>query len=233
MAGRYELKYAVDGLLRARLAPIIAAYMVPDEHAREHGSYPVLSQYYDGPDLPFYLDKVAGLERRTKVRLRTYGWQFDDTNPWFLEIKKKENASIAKLRVRVDGAGVDPSLPASWGEVDGRLLALRALVRLEPTAGVWYEREAYVSPSGDLRVTWDDCVRALYPGEAMSRRFLYDSTREAVPDRYSVLEIKSAQNLPHWLSDLIRDSNLTTEAVSKYVLAMNALGLSRRVLSTC
>jgi SPX domain protein involved in polyphosphate accumulation len=67
----------------------------------------------------------------------------------------------------------------------------------------------------------------------MDRRMLYDSERAAVPDRYAILEIKAAQTFPHWLTELIQRASLVPESVSKYVHAVNALGLSRKVLATC
>jgi hypothetical protein len=104
---------------------------------------------------------------------------------------------------------------------------------LQPTAQVWYQREALASADDGLRITVDTTIRALYPGERMGRAFLYDAERAAVPDRYAVVEIKSAQTFPHWLTELIQRASLAPEAISKYVHAINALGLSRKVLATC
>jgi hypothetical protein len=67
----------------------------------------------------------------------------------------------------------------------------------------------------------------------MSHALLYDPERAALPDRVAVVEIKSAQTLPHWLTELIQRASLVPASVSKYVHAVNALGLSRKVLATC
>lgn len=237
MRWRKELKYLVDARVHARLQPLVASYLPPGEHVGPDASYPVLSQYFDGPGLPCYTEKVAGIESRVKFRLRTYGWRFDSQAPWFLEAKRKENSSISKLRIQLEPGAIDPLLPASWDRLDRNSLApfvtARELVRLVPTAAVWYQREVRQSPAGDLRLTWDRTLRALYPGEAMRRGLLYDAQRALVPDALVVLEIKTAQTIPDWLSRLIGRASLVPEAVSKYVHAMNALGLSRRVLATC
>jgi hypothetical protein len=237
VAGRFELKYRVDTALQARLRPVLASRLVRAENLDADGAYSVLSQYYDGPDLPFYFDKVAGIERRVKVRLRTYGWSFGSHAPWFLELKKKENAAIGKVRVVVRPGSIDPFDPTTWDAIEderiGPILAVRDLMQLEPTAQVWYHREALADPNSDLRITWDNCVRALYPGESMSRELLYDPRRAAIPERFAVAEVKAAQTLPDWLTDLIRRASLVPEAISKYVHAVNALGLSRKVLATC
>ena len=84
-----------------------------------------------------------------------------------------------------------------------------------------------------LRLTWDTTIRALYPGEEMGAKLLYDGERAALPDRYAVIEVKAAQTLPHWLVELIQRASLVPESISKYVHAVNALGLSRKVLATC
>ena len=106
-------------------------------------------------------------------------------------------------------------------------------MQLEPTAQVWYQREALASADDRLRITWDTTVRALFPGEAMDRRFLYDPERAAIPDRLAIVEIKAAQTFPHWLTELIQRAELVPESISKYVHAINAIGLSRKVLATC
>jgi hypothetical protein len=237
VAGRFELKYLVDSRVQVALCRLMRARMLRGEHVEQDGTYHVLSQYYDGPELPFYFDKVAGLESRLKVRLRTYGVAFGPGAPWFLELKRKQNAAISKLRLRLEPGSVDPSDPGSWDAVrDPQIepfLAARDLMQLEPTAQVWYQREALASADDALRITCDTTVRALYPGERMGRRMLYDVEREAIPDRHAVVEIKAAQTFPHWLTELIQRASLVPESISKYVHAMNALGLSRKVLATC
>ena len=237
MAGRFELKYMVDTRVQVALCQLMRARMLRGEYVEEDGTYHVLSQYYDGPGLPFYFDKVSGLESRLKVRLRTYGLCFGPSAPWFLELKRKQNAAISKLRVRLEPGSIDPSDPASWDAVRdeqiGPFLAARDTMHLEPTAQVWYQREALASADDALRITWDSTIRALFPGEAMDRRTLYDSERAAIPDRYAVVEIKAAQTFPHWLTELIQRASLVPESISKYVHAINALGLSRKVLATC
>jgi len=237
MAGRFELKYLVDTRLQLALGQLMRTHMLKGEFAMEDGTYHVLSQYYDGPGLPFYFDKLDGLESRVKVRLRTYGLYFGPDAPWFLELKRKQNSAISKVRIEVEPGTIDPSDPGTWNAIRdpriGAYLAARDLMQLEPTAQVWYQREALASADDRLRITWDSTVRALFPGEAMDRSMLYDLERAAIPDRYAILEIKSPQTFPHWLTELIQRASLVPESVSKYVHAVNALGLSRRVLATC
>ena len=237
MAGRFELKYLVDTRIQTALCRLMRARMLRDEFVEEDGTYHVLSQYYDGPSLPFYFDKVDGLEGRVKVRLRTYGLAFGPDAPWFLELKRKQNAAISKVRIEVEPGSIDPSDPETWSRVPdpriGAYLAARDLMQLVPTAQVWYQREALASADDRLRITWDTTIRALFPGEGMSRRMLYDPERAAIPDRYAIVEIKSAQTFPHWLTELIQRASLVPESISKYVHAINALGLSRKVLATC
>jgi hypothetical protein len=237
MAGRFELKYLVDARVQVALCQLMRARMLRGEYVEEDGTYHVLSQYYDGPGLPFYFDKVAGLESRLKVRLRTYGTGFGPGAPWFLELKRKQNAAVSKLRVRLEPGSIDPSDPASWDAVrDPQIepfLAARDTMQLEATAQVWYQREALASADDALRITWDSTIRALFPGETLDQRMLYDAERAAIPDRYVVIEIKAAQTFPHWLTELIQRASLVPESISKYVHAINALGLSRKVLATC
>jgi hypothetical protein len=236
MSARLELKYLVDLDTRVAMQRVLQARLVPGEFVGGSGGYPVLSQYYDGAELPLYLDKLSGVERRVKVRLRTYAWSFAQGGPWFLEAKHKEGAAIAKRRLALARGALDPLRPASWdglGPAAAPFLHARESLLLEPTAAVWYQREVLVAPGGDLRVTWDTAIRALFPGEPMTRARLYDATRAVIDDAWAVLEIKARQTVPAWLGELVRSAGIVSESVSKYVRAVDTLGLSRRVLSTC
>jgi hypothetical protein len=236
MAARLELKYLVDLDTRLWLQEHLRCRLVPGEFVDGSGSYPVLSLYYDAESLPLYLEKLAGVERRMKVRLRCYGWSFPTTAAWFLEAKHKDGPLIAKRRLELPAGRIDPLRPATWdalGAEAAPFLHARESLRLEPSVGVWYQREVLASPAGDLRVTWDSTVRALFPGEPMGTGLLHDETRAAIREPWTVLEIKAARTLPAWLAELVCEAGLATDSVSKYVRAVDTLGLSRKVLSTC
>jgi hypothetical protein len=236
VSARLELKYLVPLEVRRALQPMLAERLLPGEFVDAGGAYPVLSLYYDGPGLPIYLEKLAGIERRMKVRLRTYGWSFDSAPRWFLEAKHKEGSAIAKRRLGLARGAIDPSRPATWdalGAASAPFLEARERMQLEPVAQVWYQREVLVSAAGDLRVTWDTTIRALYPGEPMTTALLYEPARAVIPDQAAVLEVKAAQTLPSWLTRLIGRAELVPESISKYVRAVDALQLSRKVLTTC
>ena len=168
MSARLELKYVVDLDPRRALEPVLHTRLVRGEYADRTGGYPVLSLYYDGSSLPLYFEKLTGIERRMKVRLRTYGWRFDPAAVWFLEAKHKDGPAIAKRRLPIDDACIDPLRPETWdalGPDAAPFLHARESLRLEPTAQVWYQREVLVSPALDLRITFDSPVRALFPGD--------------------------------------------------------------------
>lgn len=236
MSARFELKYVVDLDSRVALQRVLRARLVPGEFVDGGGAYPVLSLYYDGATLPLYLEKLAGIERRHKVRLRTYAWDFAGRAPWFLEAKHKDGALVAKRRIALAPGAIEPLQPASWdalGPAGAPFLHARESLRLEPVVQVWYQREVLASAAGDLRVTWDTSIRALFPGEPMTRGHLYDPQRALVDDSLAVLEIKAKQTLPVWLAALVREAGLVPESFSKYTRSLDTLGLSRKVLSTC
>lgn len=236
MSARLELKYLVDLDARIALQRVLRARLVPGDFVGAGGGYPVLSLYYDGEALPLYLEKIAGIERRVKVRLRTYAWSFGSGASWFLEAKHKDGQAVAKRRIELPAGAVEPLRTSSWdalGPQGAPFLHARESLRLVPSAQVWYQREVLVSAVGDLRVTFDTSIRALFPGEPMTRARLYDQTRAAFPEQLAVLEIKAKQTVPAWLGALVRSAGLAPESVSKYVRAVDTLGLSRKVLSTC
>ena len=60
----------------------------------QYGASSILSQYYDSPDLLFYREKLDGVARRVKLRIRTYGLQFKPGSTTFLEIKLRTNDRV-------------------------------------------------------------------------------------------------------------------------------------------
>jgi len=103
---RLELKYLVPLYLLDQIRSDVLIYTDYDKYvlARPDKQYTVRSIYYDTMRLEFYYEKIAGIKRRKKVRIR--GYNSLDLNPncnteVFLEIKRKNENFISKNRSRV------------------------------------------------------------------------------------------------------------------------------------
>ncbi len=229
---RNELKFILHQRQRLALLERWGRYLVKDRYTNEDAVTPILSQYYDTPQLTFYEEKLDGIRFRNKLRIRTYGHRFEDGGTVFLEIKQRLGEHVRKLRQRVDTVGPDLFDPASW-RFDTPAMAsafgfLRDRYVLTPTAQVWYLREAFegiVEP--DVRVTFDSLLTGAYPRERLTESLVFDPSRSPLPDTLLVLEVKSTGPIPRWVYQGVQEVELVQKPVPKYVMAMETLGLHR------
>ena len=218
---RHELKYFINpgdmAALRYRLKPVLKL----DRHC--HGperSYAIRSLYLDDVDDTAYFDKQMGVAHRDKYRIRIYDYS---DQVIFLERKRKQCDLIQKSSVRITRnlaeriiagscAGLEktgvPLLMDLYAEMRLRLLRARVIVD--------YDREAYVHPAENVRITFDKHVRT-----GLVSTSLFDPglpTVRAITDGREVLEVKFDRYMPDFVSALLHGLPAERSAISKYVL---------------
>jgi len=229
-AYRRELKFLVHHSVRSMLLERWRRFLVRAPFTNVHAVGPVLSLYYDSPELAFYREKQDGIRSRDKVRLRTYGRAFAAGQTTILEIKHRSGDGIRKLRYPLPDFEPDQLDPARWRLDDPAMaaafLALRERYRLRPSAQVYYQREAYQGVvESDLRVTFDSALVGLHPGERLTRELCLDRSRALLPDTVQILEVKSTVGIPGWVFEGVVAGELRQQTLPKYVSAVEALGL--------
>jgi hypothetical protein len=159
----------------------------------------------------FDVFRRRGSYGRAKYRIRRY----DGLPTAFLERKMRRAGRLAKRRLQVPLNEIGQ--PDTWF---ARRLQLRGL---HSVCQVSYERLARVatSSSGPIRLTVDDAVRAL-PQTRLG--FVRANGTPLVPDGMLV-ELKFTGLPPVLFTDLLGDFGLMPTRVSKYRLAVDALGL--------
>ncbi len=213
---RHEWKHEIsmgDVLsLRSRLQ----AVMSTDLHA-SGGSYTVNSLYFDTPSDRALREKINGVSRREKFRLRYYN---SDASAVLLEKKLKIDGLCAKLQANLPK---EKAMALTQGryrifEQNGPPLLLElyqkmAVQGLQPKAIVRYTREPFVYAPGNVRVTLDyhirtgaDCARFLDP----------DCCTIPIPGDTAILEVKWDSFLPSIIRDLVQTPGTRTGAFSKY-----------------
>ncbi len=216
MKFRHEMKQVItnaDALVLRRRLGIV---MQRDEHSRT-GSYLISSLYFDNINDKALMEKINGINRREKFRLRCYN---DDPSLVFLEKKSKINGLCAKQRCVVDSGEVrsiikDGALwrPEEGGELLNELHMKMTTQGLRPKTIVDYKREAFVYPAGNVRVTLDSSMRAsMHPQDFM------DPDRLMLPTRESgiILEVKWDEFLPDVIRGIVQPGDVRTESFSKY-----------------
>lgn len=227
---RRELKFLIHHSVKRSLLERWLRYLVRAPFTNENCVTPILSQYYDSPDLTFYYEKLDGLPIRNKVRLRTYGQAFISGATAFLEIKHRANDLVRKHRYQIKDFHPGWLDPSTWEFDDPRMtsafLGLRERHRLRASAQVYYQREAYEGAvESDVRVTFDTALVGLHPGERLTRELLFRPSRMLMPDTLTILEVKSTKGLPHWLHEGVESAELQQRTIPKYVTAVEVLGL--------
>lgn len=215
---RSEQKYVLSHADAAALRERISRVLVRDAHGGDAG-YPVRSLYFDSLNQRDYTEKLAGVEVRRKIRLRTYD---ADAPSCKLEIKKKRGAHSEKLSVTVSRREAEALSSGDYSPLLHRLDNVReagifyetmALGCYRPTVLVTYNRLAFVHPAGDTRITFDSDIRA-----SEGVRSLYDEAPFMVPVLRDaiVLEVKYNEVLPEQVAKVLRPFQLTQTAFSKY-----------------
>jgi len=221
MNGRHELKHYINAADYAQLRARLRAVTKPDEHAGADGIYKVRSLYFDNYSDKAVTEKLAGLSKREKFRLRYYN---DDTSFIRLEKKSKanrlaykESAVITEEQCRALLSGDYCCLKSAGQPL---LMELYTKIRyhsLRPKNIVEYYREAYVYRAGNVRVTFDSGVRMSNSVAGFLNPRL--STIPASGAGSMILEIKYDGFLPNVLRDLLQIGYRNQTEFSKYVAA--------------
>ena len=209
---KHEISYCDLLAIRQRLRTIAS----PDKHA-PGGTYAVRSLYFDTPADQALLEKLDGVDRREKFRLRCYNM---DTA--FIRLEKK-----SKLRSLCSKQSTDVSLAETQAILNGDWIWMAASSRpliqelysgicarlLRPRTIVDYIREPYVYAPGNVRVTLDYDIRTgLWGTDFLNPECL------TVPagDAPVILEVKWDTFLPDIIWDAIQLEGRRTAAFSKY-----------------
>ncbi len=205
-------------LLRSRLSPL----MRPDSHAQGFSPYFIRSLYFDDMNVSAYRDKLAGVEKRNKYRIRFYN---GDRSYTVFEKKQKVGDRIRKTSVRLTREQTDRMLLGKpLGEEGVPLLReYDVLVKnkaLRPLVLVDYDRTVFSYPVGNVRITLDENLA--------SRRFtgsLEDrsSCVKVLSSREAVLEVKFDSLLPPQIRCLLESIPKERSAISKYCLCCSVL----------
>ncbi|MDR1704084.1 MAG: polyphosphate polymerase domain-containing protein [Clostridiales bacterium] len=219
MDGRHEIKLNINAVDCAVLRARLRALAKPDENAMPDGGYIVRSLYFDNFEDKAVFEKLSGMSRREKFRLRYYN---GDTGFIRLEKKSKANKLCYKESARISaedcGALLAGNLEILKRPDNPLLMEFYTTARyqnLRPKALVDYHREAYVYRAGNVRVTFDSNIRV---SNSVSG-FLNPSLATIPAASGIILEIKYDGFLPDIFRDVLQIGSRSETEFSKYVAA--------------
>lgn len=235
---RYEFKYILPKDLLQTVAAGLDRHLSRDIHCRENGCYNIRSVYFDSPDMRWFHEKVDGLEKRFKYRLRAYS-HFDTgfLDPLFLELKGRNGALVIKHRVKLPHLEFADGLTGgTWrlralldndfqgNSVAERFIAQSFRYRLSPSVITDYTRAAWEDAANpDFRATIDDFTTA----SRASRQGLPLGIPEEIIPGGGIVEIKFRYRIPFWFQRTIRELGLERVSCSKFQRAVEAVYLNR------
>ena len=216
---RHELKYEIaytDYLaMRERLKRI----MKTDPHVSKDGRYRIRSIYFDNSDDKALKEKIDGVGKREKFRIRYYNDDFS-----FITLEKKLkiddlclkcDAPITEEECRKILAGDLGFMKDHKEELVRELYAKMHYQRLKPRVLVAYTREPYIYPPGNVRVTFDSAIRtSLYTQEFLTKEVKDISATDRPGDM--ILEVKYDAFLPGIIRDIVQVKGIRQQAFSKY-----------------
>ena len=212
---RHELKHRITRMDMLCIRQRLLAVAESDSHAT-NGRYRIRSLYFDTPDDRALKEKIDGVDRREKFRIRYYD---DDLSFIRLEKKSKQHGLGTKDNAKL-------SAEEAQKIVEGDLLWMsdneQPLIRelfhkmkdqlLRPRTIVDYEREPFTYAPGNVRVTLDFNIRT----GLMCTDFLKpDVPTIPVNEDPIILEVKWDEYLPEIIRAAVQ-TNVKDCAYSKY-----------------
>ena len=210
---KHEINYSDFLVLRQRLRAVAK----PDVHAQPDGSYLVRSLYFDNLSDQALREKIDGVNRREKFRIRYYN---DDISHIQLEKKSKYNGLCSKEAVTVSEEtvrrilkGDNGALLESGQELEAELYSKMLSKGLLPKTIVEYMRMPFVFAPGNVRITLDYQIRT-----GICCRDFLNMESVTIEAAFSpvILEVKWDEFLPDIIRDAIQLRGCRTGAFSKY-----------------
>jgi SPX domain protein involved in polyphosphate accumulation len=229
------MKYIITEPQMAAISRFAEMYIRLDPYSRitPDGFYPIVSLYFDSPDLRLCNESLEGTKNRFKLRIRSYS--DDPQSPCFFEIKRRMNAIIIKSRARTMRDDIETvlagRLPSRANyrtneDVLRQFQLYMQTVNAGPTVRVRYLRKAYEGDTDNrVRVTFDRQL-AYNVGSASTIMLNGDGWRPHCLNGI-ILEIKFTGRYPLWLSQMAACFGLRAQSVSKYATSLKNSCLER------
>jgi len=213
---RHEWKHEISRSDLTALRRRLGAVARPDGHGTD-GRYLVRSLYFDDLADRALRQKLDGVDRREKFRIRYY-----DLDPGLIHLEKKskwnglgrkQTAALTAEEAQAIAEGRPERAAANRDPLVWELHVRMRTQGLRPRTIVDYTREAYVFGPGNVRVTLDYDIRT-----GLSCTDFLNPACITVPagDAPIILEVKWDAFLPDVIRDAVQLEGRHAAAFSKY-----------------
>lgn len=225
MPFRHEIKLLLPYAGYLALKTSISSVLPLDTNTGPSGEYFIRSLYFDDASKTSYFEKLAGVADRKKYRLRIYNCSDSAIK---LECKEKRGDRIRKRSASVSRDCADKLCRGDFSGLYGsddplcrEVLSVHTSRGLMPSVVVDYDREAYLHPVSNVRLTFDKDLHAGIEGPDIFDKSLV--TVPVRPDRSVIFEVKYDDVLPKFLQSIIAGSGGSRLALSKFTLCRDKL----------
>ena len=212
---RHEIKHEINYSDMLTVRQRLRAVAYPDPHAVD-GKYFIRSLYFDNIADKALMEKINGVSRREKFRIRCYN---GDTSVIHLEKKSKTADLGSKASAPLSAQQVQQIINGDIGWMpDSPYPLIKELFHkmrtqgLAPKTIVDYTREPFIYPAGNVRVTLDYDVRS----GLRCTDFLNDKCVTVPVSDKIILEVKWDAFLPDIIRDAVSLADRREGAFSKY-----------------
>lgn len=209
---KHEISYVDLLSIRQRLRAVAQA----DPHVRD-GKYLIRSLYFDNLNDKALREKIDGVNRREKFRIRYYN---GDPSLIHLEKKSRLNGLGTKFSAQLTAEEAQRIVD---GDLDWMMDPDRPLLQelyckmryqgMRPKTIVDYTREPFIYGPGNVRVTFDYNIRT---GLGCTDFLNPDCITVPAPDAGIILEVKWDAFLPSVIRDAVQTPGRRVTAFSKY-----------------
>lgn len=216
MKFRHEYKHRVNLADLMQLRTRMSAIAEHDKHCGADGTYEIKSLYFDNYRDKVLREKLDGVDKREKFRIRYYN---TDTSFINLEKKSKINGLCNKVKTPITAEQCQRLMDGDYhfllesdSELMHELYAKMQYQVLRPVCIVAYRRECFVYPPGNVRVTLDTELRGSYN----VKEFLNPELQCLRLYHTSILEVKWDEYLPQIIRDAVQMNGRKSASFSKY-----------------
>ncbi|MDD3369194.1 MAG: polyphosphate polymerase domain-containing protein [Lachnospiraceae bacterium] len=213
---RNEMKYWMSYEDALSLQGELQKLLELDQYS-QNGAYRVRSLYFDTINNRDFTEKLDGVEKRRKIRLRIYDETADRAK---FEIKEKNGNYQHKTSLWVTREEAKAIMEGDYGilleheeEAAARLYTMLTLGMYSPVALIEYDRLAFMYSEYNTRITFDSRVRS---SELELDLFSGDINWMPVIDGQVILEVKFNQVLIEPIKKVLEKYHLVNVSVSKY-----------------
>jgi hypothetical protein len=219
---RHELKYYINYIDYLNLKSRLQAIFSRDRNGDPEGYYCVRSLYFDNKSNSDYYDKMAGVEKRNKYRIRIYNLS---PTPVKLEIKSKINNLIFKESMLIQACDVNNIIEVGYScllkyknSVANRIYYEFKKDYYRPVVIIDYRRDAYYFELNNIRITFDRNIKK----DEVNLKDLFKNKidmSDVLNNERIIMEVKFNNAIPTWIKNLLQLERFEYCAISKYTLS--------------